>query len=52
MKTEEHIQGFHAVRFMREERAKISEDIADKSTSDILKYFREKRPKERIVPSA
>jgi hypothetical protein len=52
MKTEDHLQGFHAVRFMREERAKISDEIADKSTTEILKYFHENRPKERIVPGA
>ena len=52
MKTKDHVKGFRAVRFMRAERAKISEEIADKSTSEILSYFRENRPKKRIIPSA
>ncbi len=52
MKTEEYIDGFHAVKFMREMREKISEEIVDKSTTEILKYFRENKPKERIIPGA
>jgi hypothetical protein len=52
MKTDEYIKGFHAVKFMREIREKISEEIVDKSTAEILKYFREYKPKERIMPRA
>lgn len=39
----EVIQGFKAVKFMREVRDKMSEEIKDMSIEEILQYFEEKR---------
>jgi hypothetical protein len=42
---------FDAVRFMREQRDKISQDIADMDYEQLKEYFAKRRPKERIIPS-
>ena len=42
---------FDAVRFMREQRDKISQDIADMDYEQLKEYFAKRRPKERIMPS-
>jgi hypothetical protein len=52
MKNETIIKDFHAVDYMREIRDKISAEIADMSKDEILRYFREYKPKERVKPSA
>jgi len=41
----ETIKGFKAVKFMREVRDKISEDIKDMSFEQIKKYFEERKLK-------
>lgn len=44
MKTKETaIQGFKAVKFMREVRDKISIDIKDMNFEEIMRYFEERR---------
>ena len=43
---------FDAVGYMRQMRDKISNDIADLSKEQILEYFKNNRPKERIIPCA
>ena len=42
---------FDAVLFMREVRDRISSDICDLSTEEMLEYFKNRIPKERILPS-
>jgi len=42
---------FDAVLFMREVRERISSDICDLSTEEMLEYFKNRIPKERILPS-
>jgi hypothetical protein len=42
---------FDAVKFMRQTRDKISQDIADMDYKQIKDYFAKKRSKERIMPS-
>lgn len=37
------IQGFKAVKFMREVRDKISDEIKDMTIEEIIQYFEEKR---------
>ena len=41
---------FDAVKFMRETRDKISQEIADMNYDQIKEYFAKKRGKERILP--
>lgn len=44
MKNKENIiKGFKAVKFMREERDKISIDIKDMTFEEVKKYFEERR---------
>ena len=52
MKTKETKKNFNAVDYMREVRDKISIDIADMSKEQIMEYFKQNRPKERIMPCA
>ena len=59
MKTKNKTEGttrstekFDAVKFMREQRDRISKDTADMSTEEIIEYFNSRRPKKRIKPSA
>jgi hypothetical protein len=42
---------FDAVKFMRQTRNKISQDIADMDYKQIKEYFAKRRRKERILPS-
>jgi hypothetical protein len=42
---------FDSVRFMREIRDKISFEICDLSTEQMLEYFKKSVPSERILPS-
>jgi hypothetical protein len=42
---------FDAVKFMRQTRDKISQDIADMDYNQIKDYFAKKRSKNRIMPS-
>lgn len=42
---------FDAVKFMRQTRDKISQDIADMTYEQLKEYFAKRRPKERIIPS-
>ncbi len=46
------IKDFHAVKYMREMRDKISKEIAELSKEQIVEYFRKNKSKERIMPSA
>lgn len=39
---------FDAVKFMREQRARITKDIINLSPEEIVKYFEKKRRKNRI----
>jgi len=41
---------FDAVAFMREVRNKLSEELANMTTEQILEYFRKHRTEERILP--
>jgi hypothetical protein len=52
MKNKDVIKDFDAVGFMRQTRDKISTEIADLSKEQILLYFSNHRPKERILPNA
>lgn len=40
--------GFDAVKFMREQRDRISKDIMNLSPVEIVKYFEQKKNKKRI----
>ena len=52
MKTKKNItKDFDAVQFMRQVRDKISMEICDLSTEQILDYFKKRVPKERIMPA-
>jgi len=51
MKTNKQItKNFDAVGFMRQARNRISNDIADLSKEQVIKYFKKNKPKERIIP--
>ena len=54
MKTEEKNtkKNFDAVKFMREQRDKISKDIMNLSPEEIVKYFEKNKIKNPIQPSA
>ena len=52
MRTKKTEKDFDAVKFMRQVRDKISKDLADLSTEQIMDYFKKNRPKERILPLA
>jgi len=41
---------FDAVLFMRQIRDKISMEICDLRTEQVLEYFKKRTPKERIIP--
>ena len=52
MKTNKKIKKeFDAVQFMRQVRDKISVEICDLSTEQVLEYFKKRVPNERIVPA-
>jgi hypothetical protein len=52
MKTKEKKKKtFDAVGFMREVRDKLSADLANMTSEQILEYFSKLRTKERILPS-
>jgi len=52
MKTDKKIsKEFDAVQFMRQVRDKISAEISDLSTEQVLEYFKKRVPKERIMPA-
>ena len=52
MKIEEkQKKDFDAVQFMRDVRDKISADIYDLSTDEVLEYFKKRTPKDRILPA-
>lgn len=42
---------FDAVKFMREQRDRISKDIMNLSPEEIVKYFEQNQNKKRIRPS-
>jgi hypothetical protein len=51
MKTNKQlIKDFDAVGFMRQERNRISNDIADLSKEQVIEYFKKNKSKERIIP--
>ena len=53
MKTKEKIKKeFDAVQFMRQQRDRISAEICNLSSEHILEYFKNRVPKERIIPLA
>lgn len=53
MKTKEiKTKEFDAVGFMRQMRDKMNNEIADLSKEQIVEYFKNNRPKERILPCA
>jgi hypothetical protein len=49
MKTIRKNKDFDAVAFMRQSREKISRDIGDLTTEQILEYFKKRTPVERIM---
>jgi hypothetical protein len=52
MKTEHKKQkDVDAVQLMRQVRDKISADICDLPKDQILEYFKQRTPKERILPT-
>jgi len=54
MKTKEKNtkKTFDAVKFMREQRDRISKDIMNLSPEEIVKYFEQNKNKKRIKSSA
>jgi len=54
MKTKEKInkKTFDAVKFMREQRDRISKEIMDLSPEEIVKYFEQKDKKANLKPKA
>jgi len=44
-------KSFDAVAYMREVRDKLSADLANMTTKQIIEYFRKLRSEERILPS-
>lgn len=54
MKTKEKNteKTFDAVKFMREQRDRISKDIMNLSPEEIVKYFEQNKNKKRRKPSA
>ena len=50
--TTRTVQKFDAVKFMREQRDRIGNDIADMSTEEIIEYFNSRNSKKRVKPSA
>lgn len=44
--------GFDAVKFMREQRERITKEIMNLSPEEIVKYFKQHQPKERVKPNA
>ena len=52
MKTDKKkTKEFDAVHYMRQVRDKISAEICDLSTEQVLEYFKKRAPKERIIPA-
>jgi hypothetical protein len=43
---------FDAVKFMREQRDKLSEKLSKMTTEEIVEYFRKKKSENAIKPSA
>ena len=43
---------FDAVRFMRQQRDKMSQKLSNMSKEEVVEYFKEKRNKGGIKPSA
>jgi hypothetical protein len=54
MKNKEKIKEktFDAVKFMRDQRDRISKDLSNLSAEEIIKYFDTSKAAERIKPSA
>ena len=53
MKTNRKIEKeFDAVQFMRQQRDRISAEICNLSSEQMLEYFKNRVPKERIMPTA
>lgn len=54
MKTKDNNteKAFDAVKFMREQRDRITKDIMHLSPEEIVEYFELKKNKERIKPGA
>ena len=53
MKTKRKIKKeFDAVKFMREQRDRISAEICDLPQEQILEYFKKRIPNERIMPAS
>lgn len=50
MKTTE--KTFDAVKFMRQQRDKLSEKLAKMTKEEILEYFRKRKAQTSIMPSA
>ncbi len=50
-KKNKKTKNFDAVGFMREVRDKLSAELANLTTEQILEYFRKLRTEERILPS-
>ncbi|NHE56048.1 hypothetical protein [Cyclobacterium plantarum] len=51
-KAENKEKTFDAVKFMREQRDRISKDIMDLSPEEIVTYFEKKTKREKRKPSA
>jgi hypothetical protein len=50
-KRKRKTKDFDAVQFMRQVRDKISAEICDLSSEQVLEYFKKRVPKERIIPT-
>ena len=50
MKTTE--KSFDAVKFMREQRDKLSEDLSKMTKEEILEYFKKRKTRATIKPCA
>jgi hypothetical protein len=50
MKTTE--KSFDAVKFMREQRDKLSEELSKMTKEEILEYFKKRKTKAEIKPCA
>jgi hypothetical protein len=43
---------FDAVKYMRDQRQKLSEKLSEMSNAEIIEYFKQKKNKNTVKPSA
>ena len=51
MKTKENKKNFDSVKFMREQRDRISKEIMNLSAEEIVEYFERKNKETNVKPS-